>query len=299
MVPFFIYYSMFGMQRVGDLVWAAGDMRARGFMLGATAGRTTLNGEGLQHQDGHSLLLAQTQPHVIAYEPAFAYEIALIVREGLRRMHENNEDVVYYITLQNENYPMLPLPDGCENDVLGGIYKLREAKNALAGAARVDLLGSGSIINEVLRAQDLLRQEFSIAATVWCVTSYGELRREALNCERENLLHPQNAPRVPFVTKALAGASDVFIAASDWMKALPDGLARFLPGKLTVLGTDGFGCSDSRAALRDHFEIDARYIALAALQRLAERGDMELDKIVQAMARWGIDAQKRNPMDPV
>lgn len=299
MVPFFIYYSMFGMQRIGDQVWAAGDMRTRGFMLGATAGRTTLNGEGLQHQDGHSLLLAETHPHVIAYEPAFAYEIALIVREGLRRMHENNEDVIYYITLQNENYPMLPLPIGCEAGVLGGIYKLCAADKSLAGGPRVDLLGSGSIINEVLRAQDILRQECGVAADVWCVTSYGLLRREALHCERENLLNLQAAPRVPFITQALTGSSDIFIASSDWMKALPDGIARWLPGKLTVLGTDGFGCSDSRAALRDHFEIDARYIALAALQRLVERGDIPLDKTAAAMTRWGIDAHKRNPMDLV
>lgn len=295
-IPFFIYYSMFGLQRIGDLVWAAGDMRARGFMLGATAGRTTLNGEGLQHQDGHTLHLAQVYPHLISYEVAFAYETAIIVREGLRRMHQRGEDVLYYITLQNENYPMLPLPAGCEEGILKGIYKLRAAKESLAGAVRVDLFGSGSLINETLKAQDILRRDFGVAADVWCVTSYTELRRDALDCERTLLLKGTQQRCMPYITQVLSGSSGIYVAVSDWMKSLADSIAKFIPGNLYTLGTDGFGMSESRQALRDHFEIDANYIVLAALRGLAEKGLMADEKIDQHMKKAGIKIDKKNPM---
>ncbi len=294
MVPFYIFYSMFGFQRVGDQIWAFGDSRGRGFLLGATAGRTTLNGEGLQHEDGHSHLLAGVVPNLQAYDPAFAYEVALILQRGLKRMIEDPEDVFYYLTLQNEPYPMPPMPEGAAEGVLQGLYRFRPAP-ALPGAARAQILGSGSILNEALRAQKLLAERFQVAADVWSATSYLALRREALAAERWNLLHPEEAPRVPFVTTLLKDAPGPVVAASDYLKAVPDQVARWVPGGLFSLGTDGFGRSDTRAALRRHFEVDAESIAVAVLAQLAKRGERKSADVARAIRELGIDSGKIDP----
>jgi pyruvate dehydrogenase E1 component len=298
-IPFFIYYSMFGFQRIGDLIWAAGDMRVRGFMLGGTAGRTTLNGEGLQHQDGHSHLLASTVPNVLAYDPAFAYEIAVIIQDGIRRMYELGENIFYYLTLGNENYPMEPMPEGAVEGILRGMYKIRPATLPKAKASvrsKVHLLGSGSILHEALRAQVLLAEKFDIAADVWSVTSYKELRRDALECERWNRLHPTVEARRSYVEKLLANEKGVFIAASDYMKSVPEMIARWVPGGLTPLGTDGFGRSDTREALRRHFEVDAECIALAAVDQLARRGEIKPERVQKAIKELGIDPEKVDPV---
>jgi pyruvate dehydrogenase E1 component len=300
-VPFFIFYSMFGFQRIGDLIWAAADMRTRGFLLGGTAGRTTLNGEGLQHEDGHSHILASTVPTLAAYDPAYAYELAIIVREGMRRMFEAGEDVMYYITLYNEKYPMAPMPEGAAEGVLRGMYKLRPAtqpgkKDTSAPQSKVALFGSGPILREALRAQQILADNYSVAADVWSVTSYKELRREALDAARWNMLHPTAPPRKSYLEQVLADKDCVYVAASDYMKALPELIAPWVPGGLLALGTDGFGRSDSRAALRRHFEIDAECITLAALWRLAQRGEIKPARVEQALKDLGIDPDKGNPM---
>jgi pyruvate dehydrogenase E1 component len=298
-VPFFIFYSMFGFQRIGDLIWAAADMRTRGFLLGGTAGRTTLNGEGLQHEDGHSHVLASTVPTLAAYDPAYAYELAIIVREGMRRMFEAGEDVMYYITLYNEKYPMPPMPEGAAEGVIRGMYKLKPAtptKEASAPKSKVALLGSGPILREALRAQQILADNYSVAADVWSVTSYKELRREALDAARWNMLHPTAPPRKSYVEQMLTDPECVYVAASDYLKALPGLIARWVPGGLVTLGTDGFGRSDSRAALRRHFEVDAECITLAALWRLAQRGDIRPARVEQAIKDLGIDPDKGNPM---
>ena len=297
MLPFFIFYSMFGMQRVGDLIWAAGDARTRGFLIGATAGRTTLAGEGLQHQDGHSHLTASTVPNLISYAPAYAYEIAEIVREGIQRMHVRNEDVFYYITVGNEPYAHPPMPDDADvrDGIVRGVYHLRAIETA-AGAPRVQLLGSGSILNEVVRAAEVLASEFGIASDIWSVTSWTELRREALEIERWNMLHPAETPRVPFVTQSLEGsAGRVVVAASDYMKALPDGVARWIPGELVALGTDGFGRSASRAELRDFFEVDTAHVVVAALHGLARAGTIDSSIVRDAIVRYQIDPERPNP----
>ncbi len=270
-IPFFIYYSMFGFQRIGDLIWAAADMRTRGFLLGGTAGRTTLMGEGLQHQDGHSHILAAPVPNLVAYDPAFAYEIAVIIRDGIRRMYERGENVFYYITLGNEKYPMPKMPERVEEGILRGMYKCCPAPTAGKGH-KVNLLGSGSILREALRAQGILAERFGIAADVWSVTSYKELRREALEVERWNMLHPTQPPRRSYVEQLLANEKGVFIAATDYVKLLPDMITRWVPGGLYPLGTDGFGRSDNRPSLRRFFEMDAESIVVATLSRLAARG---------------------------
>jgi len=294
-IPFYIFYSMFGFQRIGDLIWAAADMRTRGFLLGGTAGRSTLNGEGLQHQDGHSHLLASTVPNLLAYDPAYAYELAVIVHNGIRRMFEIGEDIFYYITLYNENYPMPPMPEGSAEGILNGMYRLRPA--TLKAKAKVNLLGSGTLLREVLRAQELLAERFDVAADVWSVTSYKELRRDALDAERRNLLHPAEAPRQSYVERTLAEEkSGIFIAASDYLKSVPEMIARWVPGDFYALGTDGFGRSDSRPALRRFFEVDAECIALAALHRLARRGDIKPARVQQALKELDIDPEKANPM---
>ncbi|MCY3784185.1 MAG: pyruvate dehydrogenase (acetyl-transferring), homodimeric type [Chloroflexi bacterium] len=295
-LPFFIYYSMFGFQRVGDLVWAAADARTRGFLLGATAGRTTLAGEGLQHQDGHSHLLFSVVPTCLAYDPAFAYEIAVIIREGIRRMHEQDEDVFYYLTLGNEAYPhpSLPADDGVREGILKGMYRLRAA-DAAPGQPRATLLGSGAILNEVLEAQEMLAARYGVAADVWSVTSYTELRREALDADRWNMLHPDRTPRTSYVANCLANAPDVVVAASDYMKSLPDLIAKWVPGRLVALGTDGFGRSDTRAALRDFFEVDARFVTLATLHALARESRIDSELVSEAIEDLGIDAEKPNP----
>ncbi|MCL4839400.1 MAG: pyruvate dehydrogenase (acetyl-transferring), homodimeric type, partial [Thermoanaerobaculia bacterium] len=294
MIPFYIFYSMFGFQRIGDLVWAFGDLRGRGFLLGATAGRTTLNGEGLQHQDGHSQLLAAAMPNCVTYDPAYAYEVAAIVREGMRRMYQEREDVYYYLTLYNENYAMPPQPEGVEEGILAGLYRL-EASELDGGAPRVQLFGSGPLLEEARRARRLLGERFGIGADVWSATSYKELRREALACERWNRLHPDEEPRVPYVTRALAGARGPVIAVSDYLKLVPEQVARWVPGGLVPLGTDGFGRSESRAALRRHFEVDAESIALAAVAALARRGEVEPALARRVRDELGLDPGKADP----
>ena len=296
-IPFYIYYSMFGFQRIGDLIWAAADLRTRGFLLGATAGRTTLNGEGLQHEDGHSHLLAATVPTIAAYDPAMAFELALVIRDGIRRMYqEGRDDVFYYITLYNDNYPMLPMPEGSAEGVLKGLYKLRPAANAKAKTPRPQLFGSGPILPHALRAQELLAEHFGVAADVWSATSYKELRREALEVERWNLLHPTEKPRRSYVQTLLAKEEGPFIAASDYMRAAPEMIARWVPGGLFVLGTDGFGRSETRAALRRFFEVDSECIAVAALHQLAQRGALKPEVVQQAIRKFDVNPEKISPM---
>ncbi|MBP8132569.1 MAG: pyruvate dehydrogenase (acetyl-transferring), homodimeric type [Candidatus Hydrogenedentes bacterium] len=295
MIPFFIYYSMFGLQRVGDLVWAAGDMRCKGFLIGGTAGRTTLAGEGLQHQDGHSHVLAMTVPNLKAYDAAFAFELAAIVRDGIRRMYQEREDVFYYLTVGNENYPMPPMPDGdaVEDGILRGMYKFRASPRKDL-PLRAQLLGSGAIMNETLKAQAMLEQ-YGVAADCWSVTSYKELRNDALDADRHNLLHPDGQRRIPYVTQCLRNEEGVVVAASDYMKLLPDGLARWVPHRMVSLGTDGFGRSESRESLRTHFEVDARFITAAALSALAQEGQLAPEAVARAFAGLEIDPDKVNP----
>jgi len=295
MVPFFIYYSMFGFQRIGDLIWAFGDQRGRGFLLGATAGRTTLNGEGLQHEDGHSQLLASVVPNLVAYDPAYAFEVATILQDGLRRMVRESEDVFYYLTLYNENYPQAAMPEGAEKGILAGLYRFR-ASELGEHRPRVQLFGSGSVLTEALRAQKILAERYGVGADVWSATSYKELRREALECERVNRLHPDAAPRVPYVTRALSGARGPVVAVTDFLKLVPEMIARWVPQGLTPLGTDGYGRSASRAELRRFFEIDAEHIALAALTELARRGEVERTLPARALAELGLDAGKADPV---
>jgi pyruvate dehydrogenase E1 component len=294
-IPFFIFYSMFGFQRVGDLIWAAADARARGFLLGATAGRTTLNGEGLQHQDGHSQVLASTVPNVVCYDPAFAYELALIIEDGIRRMYEKQEPVFYYVTLYNENYPQPPMPKASAEGILRGLYPF-QSREASKDAPRVQLLGSGPILREVLRAQALLAEKFGVSSDVWSATSYKELRRDALACDRWNRLHPGEKPRVPWVRQTLEGRKGPFIASSDYMKLVPDQIAPWVPGRWVSLGTDGFGRSDSREALRRHFEVDAETVALAALRALAEEGRFPRERLAGVVAELGLDPEKLDPV---
>jgi pyruvate dehydrogenase E1 component len=294
-IPFFVYYSMFGFQRVGDLIWAASDMRARGFMMGGTAGRTTLAGEGLQHQDGHSHLLAYPYPTVKAYDPAFAYELAVLIREGIRRMYEEQEDVFYYLTILNENYPQPAMPEGVKEGIVKGLYKFKatEKKNAKLQA---QLLGSGAILNKVIEAQKILEEKYNVAADVWSVTSYKELHRDALIAERWNMFHPGEKAQVPYVSQAFKNAKGVFVAASDYVRALPESVAKWIPAPLVTLGTDGFGRSDGRAHLRDFFEVDERYIILATLYGLHREGKVEANVLKKAMKEMAIDPEKANPM---
>ena len=293
-IPFFIFYSMFGFQRVGDLIWAAGDSRARGFMVGGTAGRTTLAGEGLQHQDGNSHLLAYTVPNLVTYDPAFAYELAVIVRDGIRRMYEEQENIFYYLTIENEPYPMPAMPDGAKDGILKGMYRFEKSKKRTKKKAH--LLGSGAIMNEAIKAKQILEEDYGVAADVWSVTSYKELHRDGLDTERWNRLHPNQAPKVPYVTELLQDAKGVFVAASDYVKALPKSIAEWIPGRLISLGTDGFGRSEDRASLRDFFEVDAKFIVLGALSALAEEGEIDRDEVNQAIDDLGIDPEKANPM---
>ncbi|MCS6852711.1 MAG: pyruvate dehydrogenase (acetyl-transferring), homodimeric type [Gemmataceae bacterium] len=300
-IPFFIFYSMFGFQRIGDLIWAAADMRARGFLLGGTAGRTTLMGEGLQHQDGHSHVLASTVPTVQAYDPAYAYELAVILQDGLRRMYQNGEDIFYYITLYNETYPMPPMPEGAAEGIVRGLYKLkptpiRPGGRLAAPPGKVHLFGSGPLLREALRAQDILAQRYGIAADVWSATSYKELRRDALETERWNLLHPTAEPRRSYLERLLAAEEGVFLAVSDYMRAVPEMIARWVPGGLFPLGTDGFGRSDDRPTLRRFFEVDAECITVAALWRLASRGLVPRSRVQEAIRDLGLDPDKLNPL---
>jgi pyruvate dehydrogenase E1 component len=292
MIPFFTYYSMFGFQRIGDMVWAFADARGKGFLMGGTAGRTTLAGEGLQHQDGHSLVLSSTIPTCHSYDPAYVYETAVIVQDGMRRMYQEGEDRFYYITLYNEDWAMPEMPAGAEEGILRGIYKVRLAAT---GKAAVQLFGSGPILNEALRAQGILAEKYGIAADVWSLTSYNELRRDALSVERWNRLHPAEPQKQPHILKALEGAEGPIIAATDYMKAVPDQLAPWLLNRLSSLGTDGFGRSDNRQHLRQHFEVNAESIAAAALSRLARDGKFDAQRAQSAFAELGVDTEKIDP----
>ena len=294
-IPFFIYYSMFGMQRIGDLVWLAGDMRVKGFMVGGTAGRTTLNGEGLQHEDGHSHLLAYPVPNLEAYDPAFGYEIAVIIREGIRRMYVEQEDVFYYLTVENDIYAMPEMPDGVEEGILRGMYKFKPSAKKRA-RLKAHLFGSGAIINSALKAQSLLEEKYQVSADVWSITSYKALHRDALDAERWNRLHPGKKPHLSYIEQSLAKERGVYVMASDYVKALPESIARWFPNPPVSLGTDGFGRSESREALRDHFEVDYRFIALGALSALAREGQIENDAVGQAMQDLEIDPAKPNPI---
>ena len=296
MIPIFIYYSMFGFQRIGDLIWAACDSRARGFLVGGTAGRTTLNGEGLQHQDGHSHLFAMAYPTVRAYDPAFVYESTVIMLDGLERMYAKGEDWIYYITVYNENYEMPPMPEGCEEGILKGMYRLREtAVGSGSPLAKVQLFGSGAILREVLRASEMLADRWGISSDVWSVTSWNELRREAQECRRWNMLHPEATPRQSYLEECLAGISDVCVAASDHVRAVPEQLDPWVPGGLFAMGTDGFGRSETRGRLRRHFEVDAESIVVGTLWRLAEKGVIGIDRVSAAIRDLGIDPDKIDP----
>jgi pyruvate dehydrogenase E1 component len=287
MIPFYIYYSMFGFQRVGDLAWAAGDSRARGFLLGGTAGRTTLNGEGLQHEDGHSHVLASVIPNVVAYDPTYAYEVAVIVRDGLRRMYADQEDVFFYITLMNENYPHPALPQGAEEGILRGMYLRRDAG---AGAA-AQLMGSGTILREVEAAADLLESDFGVKANVWSATSFTELRRDGMEVERWNMLHPGEKQRVPYVASALDGHTGPIVAATDYIRTFPDQIRPYIGDRsYTSLGTDGYGRSDFRKVLRSFFEVDRYHVVLATLRAL---GDDKSAK--QAIEKYGIETEGEAP----
>jgi pyruvate dehydrogenase E1 component len=295
MIPFFFFYSMFGFQRIGDLIWAAGDAQARGFLLGATSGRTTLAGEGLQHQDGHSHLLAYPNPGIEAYDPAFAYEIAAIVQEGLRRMLEEGENIIYYLTITNAFYAMPAKPEGVDQGILGGIYRFRASERKKAGH-KAQLFGSGAILNEVLKAAELLEKEYEVAADVWSVTSYKKLYQDAVDTERWNLRHPDKAPRRNFLQRQLADADGVFVAASDYVKTLPASIAKWVPGPFVLLGTDGYGRSESREALRDFFEVDARHIVFAVLGALAREKKVTPAVVKKAAKALDIDPDTSNPM---
>jgi pyruvate dehydrogenase E1 component len=293
MIPFYIYYSMFGFQRVGDLNWAIADSRGKGFLLGGTAGRSTLSGEGLQHQDGHSPVLASTVPTCVVYDPAYAYELAVIVQDGIRRMYENGEDRFYYLTVYNENYVQPPMPESdIRAGILRGMYKYRASEHR-PGIAQ--LFGSGPILNEAVRAQQILWDRYQVPTDVWSVTSYNELRRDGLEVERWNRLHPDQPKRTPYVAEALSGSFGPIIASSDYMKAVPDQLAPWLPGRLNTLGTDGFGRSENREHLRKFFEISAEAIVQATLAALARSGEFDVQAAQRAIAELGFDAERRDP----
>jgi len=312
MIPFYAFYSMFGPQRVGDLFWAAGDSRARGFLIAGTAGRTTLAGEGLQHQDGHSQLVVSAIPNCVSYDPAFAYELAVIVHNGLERMLKRREDVFYYLTVMNENHEHPAMPAHAPEGILRGMYLLRqgegpgpqaseasaqrgEAERSSSSRARVQLLGSGSILREVLAAADLLREDWSVGADVWSVTSFTELRRDGLEAERWNLLHPDEAPRRAYVSALLGDRPGPVVAATDWVKAYADQIRPFVASPYRVLGTDGFGRSDRRDRLRHHFEVSRHFVAVAALKSLAEAGAIARGTVRQAIERYKIDPDKPPP----
>ncbi len=292
MIPFFTYYSMFGFQRVGDLIWAFADSRGKGFLMGGTNGRTTLAGEGLQHQDGHSVVLASTVPTCATYDPAFAYELAVIIQDGIRRMYQEREDLFYYIAIYNEDFPMPEMPQGCQAGILKGIYKYKASGS---GKAVAQLFGSGPILNEALRGQGILADKYGVATDVWSVTSYNELRREALSTERWNRLHPGEPEKRPYIVSALDGADGPIVAATDYMKVVPDQLSPWLPGRLVTLGTDGFGRSDNREYLRRHFEVNAESIVCATLSRLARQGSFDAARAVQAFEELGVNTEKIDP----
>jgi pyruvate dehydrogenase E1 component len=297
MVPFYVYYSMFGFQRIGDLAWAAGDMQARGFLLGGTSGRTTLNGEGLQHEDGHSHILAGTIPNCISYDPTFAHEVGVIMQHGLKRMVERQENVFYYITLLNENYPMPGLKPGTEAQIIKGMYLLQES-GARAGQPQVNLLGSGTILRESIAARQLLDADWGVAANVWSCPSFNELARDGQDCDRWNLLHPTETPRMPFVAQQLARQAGPVVCSTDYMKSFAEQIRAFVPAGrgFRALGTDGFGRSDFRSRLREHFEINRHYIVVAALKALADEGALPMAKVAEAIQKYQLNADKINPL---
>jgi pyruvate dehydrogenase E1 component len=296
MIPFYIFYSMFGFQRVGDLAWAAGDMRARGFLLGGTSGRTTLNGEGLQHEDGHSHLMASTIPNCVSYDPTFAYELAVIIQDGLRRMYAEQEDIYYYITVMNENYAHPAMPEGAGEGILRGMHQISAGK-AGRNRLKVQLMGCGTILREVMAAAELLEKDFGVAADIWSVTSFNELRRDGLETARWNLLHPEAEPRRCYLEQCLRDHPGPVVAATDYMKVFADQIRAFLPqpAHYSVLGTDGFGRSDTRRALRGFFEVDRRYVAVAALKALADQEALPQKKVLEAIRKYGVDPEKPNP----
>ena len=293
MIPFYIYYSMFGLQRVGDLAWAAGDMRCRGFLLGGTAGRTTLNGEGLQHEDGHSHILASTIPNCVSYDPTFAYEVVVIIRDGIRRMYEEQQDVYYYVTLMNENYPHPAMPKGAEEGIIKGLYLL--AEGGKGRGPRVQLMGSGTILREVMAGGDLLRNDWKVESDVWSATSFNELRRDGMSVERWNLLHPTEPRRKSYIESALEGHAGPVVAATDYMRYYADQVRRHVARRFEVLGTDGFGRSDYRAKLRRFFEVNRYYVAVAALKALADDGAIKPDVVGEAIAKYGLDTERVDP----
>ena len=297
MIPFYIYYSMFGLQRVGDLAWLAGDMRARGFLLGGTAGRTTLNGEGLQHEDGHSHILASTIPNCVAYDPTFAYEVVVIVRDGMRRMYQEQQDVYYYITLMNENYPHPGMPEGAEAGIVKGLYLLQEGASVgkPGKGPRVQLMGSGTILREVMAAADLLRDDFKVNADIWSATSFNELRRDGMSAERWSLLHPSKPRRKSYLETTLEGHAGPVVAATDYMRSFADQVRSQIPRRYVVLGTDGFGRSDYRVKLRKFFEVNRYYVAVAALKALADDGEIKPEVVDQAIKKYGLDTERPDP----
>ncbi|PHS73070.1 MAG: pyruvate dehydrogenase (acetyl-transferring), homodimeric type, partial [Alcanivorax sp.] len=296
LIPFFIYYSMFGFQRTGDFWWAAGDSQARGFLLGGTAGRTTLNGEGLQHQDGHSHVLTSTVPNCVSYDPTYAYEVAVILQDGLKRMYEDHENIFYYLTLMNENYVHGAMPEGAEEGIRRGMYLLHEGKGGKK-AAKVQLLGSGTILREVEAAAELLYQDFGVSADVWSVTSFNELRREGIRADRDRMLAPERDKHEPtWVERCLADRAGPVIASTDYIRAYADQIRPWIKAPYRVLGTDGFGRSDSRAQLRHFFEVDRYFVVLAALTALRDEGEVEADVVKKAMEKYRIDPAKPYPV---
>ena len=294
MIPFYIYYSMFGFQRIGDLAWAAGDMQARGFLMGGTAGRTTLAGEGLQHQDGHNILMAASIPNCVSYDPTFAYEMAVIIHDGLRRMYQEKENVFFYITGMNENYQHPAMPEGAEEGIIKGLYQFSKSKKR--SKARVQLMGSGTILREVIKAAEMLESDWKVAADVWSATSFNELAREGEDCVRWNMLHPEDEPRVPYATQTLQDAEGPFVAATDYRREYASQIREFVPGRYLTLGTDGYGRSDTREQLRKFFEVDRYHVVVAALKALADEGKVEKAKVVEAMKKYGIDPDRPNPV---
>jgi pyruvate dehydrogenase E1 component len=292
-IPFFIFYSMFGFQRVADLIWAGADSRMRGFLLGATAGRTTLAGEGLQHQDGQSHVYSLATPNCVSYDPAYAYELAVIIQDGIRRMYKEQESIFYYLTVMNEQYEMPAMPDGVREGIVRGMYRFSKSPNGKS-KLKAQLLGSGTILNEVIAAAKLL-ENYGVAADVWSVTSYNELYRDAHGAERWNMLHPAETPKVPYVTQCLGDTEGVIVAASDYLKVLPASIDRWMPRRVRSLGTDGFGRSEDRKHLREFFEVDAQFVALGTLAELAAGGELDAKVVSQAIKDFGIDPGKKNP----
>jgi pyruvate dehydrogenase E1 component len=295
MIPFYIYYSMFGYQRVGDLIWAGGDSRTRGFLLGGTAGRTTLNGEGLQHADGHSHALISVVPNCRSYDPTFGYEVAVIIQTGLKEMVSEQRDVFYYLTLMNENYQHPEMPPGAEEGILRGMYLLRDGGSPRSRRPRIQLLGSGTILREVLAGASLLEEDFGVAADVWSVTSFTELRRNGIEVERWNMLHPTATPRRSYVSECLDGRGGPVIASTDYIRTFADQVRAWVPRDYRVLGTDGYGRSDYRRNLRSFFEVDRRYVAVAALKSLADSGDLDPARVQEAIERYEIDPEAPIP----